>query len=64
MKLCLNGNGRVGVQVFTRPAQTLPLLPRSTLGTLAVQKEEAVAEAKQAIDQILTQLGHRRISRR
>jgi hypothetical protein len=42
----------------------LPLLPRSTLEILAVRKEEAVAEAKQAIDQILAQLGHRRSSRR
>jgi hypothetical protein len=42
----------------------LPLLPRSTLETLAEQKEEAVAEAKQAIDEILAQLGHRRASRR
>jgi hypothetical protein len=42
----------------------LPLLPRSTLGTLAGRKEEAVAEAKQAIDEILAQLGHRRTSRR
>jgi hypothetical protein len=37
----------------------LPLLPRSTLDNLAARKAEAVAEAKQAIDQILTQLGHR-----
>jgi hypothetical protein len=35
----------------------LPLLPRSTLETLAGRKEEAVAEAKQAIDEILAQLG-------
>jgi len=42
----------------------LPLLPRSTLETLAGRKEEAVAEAKQVIDEILAQLGHRRISRR
>jgi hypothetical protein len=42
----------------------LPLLPRSTLETLAGRKEEAVAEAKQAIDQLLAQLGHRRTSRR
>ena len=42
----------------------LPLLPRSTLETLAGRKEEAVAEAKQAIDQLLAQLGHRRTSPR
>ena len=42
----------------------LPLLPRSTLETLAGRKEEAVADAKQAIDEILAQLGHRRTSRR
>jgi hypothetical protein len=34
------------------------------LETLAGRKEEAVAEAKQAIDQLLAQLGHRRTSRR
>jgi hypothetical protein len=39
----------------------LPLLPRSTLKTLAGQKEEAIAEARQAIDHILAQLGYRRI---
>jgi hypothetical protein len=42
----------------------LPLLPRATLETLAGRKDEAVAEAKQAIDEILAQLGHRRASRR
>ena len=42
----------------------LPLLPRSTLETQAGRKEEAVADAKQVIDQILAQLGHRRTSRR
>ena len=41
----------------------LPLLPRSTLETLAGRKEEAIAEARQAIDQILAQLGYRRTSR-
>jgi hypothetical protein len=46
----------------TRP--DLPLLPRSTLENLAGRKEDAVAEAKQAIDQILEQLGHGRASRR
>jgi hypothetical protein len=45
----------------TRP--DLPLLPRSTLETLAPQKEEAVADAKQAIDQILAQLGYVPLSR-
>jgi hypothetical protein len=42
----------------------LPLLPRSTLETLAGRKAEAVAEAKQAIDEILAQLGYRRTSRK
>jgi hypothetical protein len=42
----------------------LTLLPRSPLETLATRKEDAVAEAKQAIDQILARLGHRRTSRR
>ena len=42
----------------------LPLLPRSTLDTLAARKQEAVAEAKQAIDEILAQPGHRRTSLR
>ena len=31
----------------------LPILVRSTLNTLAAQKEDAVAEAKQKIDRIL-----------
>jgi hypothetical protein len=39
-------------------------LPRSTLETLAGRKAEAVAEAKQAIDEILAQLGYRRTSRK
>ena len=34
----------------------LPLLPSSTLRTLAPRKEEAVAEAKQRIDHILSRL--------
>ena len=42
----------------------LPLLPRSTLETLKGRKEEAVTEAKQAIDKILAELVHRRASRR
>ena len=46
----------------TRP--DLPLLPRSTLENLAGRKEDAVVEAKQAIDQILEQLGYGRASRR
>ncbi len=41
----------------------LPLLPRSTLETLAGRKEEAVTDAKQAIDKILAQLGQQRTSR-
>jgi len=41
----------------------LPLVLRSTLETLAGRKEEAVTEAKQAIDKILAQLGHRHASR-
>jgi hypothetical protein len=32
----------------------LPLIPRSTLRTLAPRKEGAVAEAKQKIDRVLT----------
>jgi hypothetical protein len=46
----------------TRP--DLPLLPRSTLDSLAPQKEEALADAKQAIDQILAQLGYVPVSGR
>jgi hypothetical protein len=34
----------------------LPLMSRSTLRTLAPQKEDAVAEAKQTIDQVLAHL--------
>jgi hypothetical protein len=45
----------------TRP--DLPLLPRSTLEILAVQKEEAVAEARQAIDEMLAALRHRNAAR-
>jgi hypothetical protein len=32
----------------------LPILPRSTLSTMAPEKEEAVAEAKHCIDRILS----------
>jgi hypothetical protein len=38
----------------TRP--DLPLLPRSTLATLAPEKEEALAEAKFCIDRFLSRL--------
>ena len=38
----------------------LPILPRSTLDTLAPKKEMAVEEAKQKIDRILAQLGYRK----
>jgi hypothetical protein len=38
----------------TRP--NLPLLTRSTLRTLAPQKRDAVTEAKQSIDRILSSL--------
>jgi hypothetical protein len=31
----------------------LPILPRSTLSTLALRKEDALTEAKQSIDQLL-----------
>jgi glutathione S-transferase len=34
----------------------LPILPRSTLSALATRKADAVAEAKQAIDRILSRL--------
>ncbi|HET7852802.1 MAG TPA: hypothetical protein VFK91_08655 [Methyloceanibacter sp.] len=33
----------------------LPLLARSTLQTLVMQKEEALVEAKQVIDRVLSQ---------
>ena len=36
----------------------LPILVRSTLSTLAAQKEDAVAEAKQKIDRILARLNY------
>jgi hypothetical protein len=36
----------------TRP--DLPILPQSTLRTLTPQKDEAVTEAKQSIDRILS----------
>ena len=35
----------------------LPILTRSTLRTLAPRKADAVAEAKQTIDRILSRLG-------
>jgi hypothetical protein len=31
----------------------LPIMPRSTLSTLALRKEDAVTDAKQSIDQLL-----------
>jgi hypothetical protein len=34
----------------------LPILSRSTLSTMAPEKEEAVAEAKHCIDRILSRL--------
>ena len=40
------------VSVYATRAD-LPLLSRSTLRTLALRKEEAVAEAKQCIDRLL-----------
>ena len=36
----------------------LPILARSTLSTLAPQKKDAVAEAKQKIDHILARLNY------
>ncbi len=36
----------------------LPILTRSTLSTLAPQKKDAVAEAKQKIDRILARLNY------
>ena len=38
----------------------LPLLPRSTLGILASQRAEAIAEAKKTIDHLLSRRGWRR----
>jgi hypothetical protein len=38
----------------------LPILPRSTLSTMAPEKEIAVEEAKQKIDRILERLGFRK----
>jgi hypothetical protein len=43
------------VSVYATRAD-LPLLSSSTLRTLAPRKEEAVAEAKQRIDRILSRL--------
>ena len=37
----------------------LPILPRSTLSTLAPKKEIAVAEAKEKIDRLLARLNDR-----
>ena len=44
--------------IYTMQAD-LPLIPRSTLRTLAPRKEEAVAEAKQKIDRVLAHLDSR-----
>jgi hypothetical protein len=38
----------------------LPILARSTLSTMAPEKEVAVAEAKQKIDRILARLNYRK----
>ena len=38
----------------------LPILPRSTLNTLAPRKEDAVAVAKQSIDRLLERLNYKR----
>jgi hypothetical protein len=35
----------------------LPILPRSTLRTLAWRKSDAIAEAKHAIDRVLSRCG-------
>ena len=43
------------VSVFSTRAD-LPLLSRSTLGTLNSRKEDALVEAKQSIDQILARI--------
>jgi hypothetical protein len=43
------------VSVFSTRAD-LPLLSRSTLGTLNSRKEEALVEAKQSIDEILAKI--------
>ena len=37
----------------------LPLLARSTLQTFVMQKEEALVEAKQVIDRVLSQYSRR-----
>jgi hypothetical protein len=42
----------------TRP--DLPILPRSTLSTMAPEKDIAVEEAKQKIDRILARLNYPR----
>jgi hypothetical protein len=42
------------VSIYTTRAD-LPLISLSTLRTLAPRKEQAVAEAKQKIDRVLTQ---------
>jgi hypothetical protein len=39
----------------------LPLLLRSTLQTLTPRKQDALAEAKQTIDHVLSRLDNRRI---
>jgi hypothetical protein len=43
------------VSVYATRAD-LPILPRSTLRTLAPRKEEALAEAKKRIDRVLSNL--------
>ena len=48
------------VSVYTTRAD-LPLFSRSTLRTLALRKEEAVAEAKQCIDRLPTPFNHAKV---
>jgi hypothetical protein len=38
----------------------LPIMPRSTLSTLALRKDDAVTDAKQSIDQLLAHVKYRR----
>lgn len=67
MKSCLSGNGRIGVPVLPRHAQAYHF-HHGQRWKLGRRKEEAMEEAKQAIDEILapaylakdSELGHTR----
>jgi hypothetical protein len=55
---CRCGNGSQWCVGIYPTRADLPILPRSTLSTMAPQKEVVVEEAKQKIDRILARLNY------